>query len=132
MPLNPLNATCVLNNSNGSAACPSTSAPVQCEDTTDCVAASAGTPYCCGIVDTIPPGISATCKSTSQLTAGGQCKPYPATAFQTAAQLCNTANAGECQNGLACLPQTCTVDTVTVHLTMCGLQTFQGTSCTNP
>jgi hypothetical protein len=83
-------------------------------------------------VDTLPPGITSTCKSSSELTAAGQCKPYPATLYQTAAQLCSPANVGECQNGLTCLAQTCTINGATQHVTMCGLQSFQGTICTSP
>jgi hypothetical protein len=95
-------------------------ASVHCSNACDCPTGQS----CCGTIDLLSDSVQSTCQTLNPSVSGGNCPPYPATVSQASGQLCFVDS--ECQNGQACIYQTCIYG---AQFHICGLQSQSPFNC---
>ncbi len=98
--------------------CNSNEAAVHCSQACDCPSGQS----CCGTIDTLLGSVQSQCTSLNPSVNGGACEPNNVS--QVSGQLC--AVDGECENGGACVYQTCIYGAM-LHL--CGVQSQSPFDC---
>jgi hypothetical protein len=104
----------------GAVCSPMKEASVHCSNACDCPTGQS----CCGTIDLLSDSVQTTCQPLDPSVSGGNCPPYPATVSQASGQLCFVDS--ECQNGQACIYQTCVYG---AQFHICGLQSQSPFNC---